>query len=112
MVDVDVEYTDDDFKSLTNYALFSKHIRPMLMKENPKVSTTKMGNVVAAKWKEFARLISARAHETTPPSKPEAPATPVSTATSAAATPTAPDTPGMRLMFFNCDKKIFGPHFQ
>ncbi|XP_067659338.1 chromodomain-helicase-DNA-binding protein 4-like isoform X4 [Haliotis asinina] len=92
MVDVDIEYTDEDYKTLTNYALFSKHVRPMLMKENPKVSTTKMGNVVAAKWREFARQISAKAHETTP-SKAEGPSTPMSAATSAAATPSAPDTP-------------------
>lgn len=36
--DVDIEYSDSDFQNLTSYKLFQQHVRPLLTKENPKVS--------------------------------------------------------------------------
>lgn len=36
--DVDIEYSESDFQNLTNYKLFQQHVRPLLTKENPKVS--------------------------------------------------------------------------
>lgn len=38
LADVDIQYTDADFENLTSYKLFQQHVRPMLVKENPKVS--------------------------------------------------------------------------
>lgn len=38
LTDVDIQYTDADFENLTSYKLFQQHVRPLLVKENPKVS--------------------------------------------------------------------------
>lgn len=35
--DVDLEYTDNDYQTLTTYKLFQQHVRPLLAKENPRV---------------------------------------------------------------------------
>lgn len=36
--DVQIEYTDNDYQTLTTYKLFQQHVRPLLAKENPRVS--------------------------------------------------------------------------
>lgn len=43
--DVDIEYSESDFQNLTSYKLFQQHVRPLLTKENPKVSRTEMKQV-------------------------------------------------------------------
>lgn len=35
--DVDIEYSDADLENLTSYKLFQQHVRPLIVKENPKV---------------------------------------------------------------------------
>lgn len=35
--DVDIQYSDADLENLTSYKLFQQHVRPLLVKENPKV---------------------------------------------------------------------------
>lgn len=35
--DVQIEYSDEDYMNLTTYKLFQQHVRPMLVKDNPKV---------------------------------------------------------------------------
>jgi hypothetical protein len=37
LTDVDIHYTDADLENLTTYKLFQQHVRPLLVKENPKV---------------------------------------------------------------------------
>lgn len=38
LTDVDVQYSDTDLENLTTYKLFQQHVRPLLVKENPKVT--------------------------------------------------------------------------
>lgn len=56
LVDVDLEYSESDFQSLTTYKLFQQHVRPLLAKENPKVPMSKLMMLVAAKWREFSNI--------------------------------------------------------
>jgi chromodomain-helicase-DNA-binding protein 4 len=37
--DVEINFTDSDYETLTSYKLFQQYVRPILMKENPKVSS-------------------------------------------------------------------------
>uniref|UniRef100_A0A146KVC0 Chromodomain-helicase-DNA-binding protein Mi-2 n=2 Tax=Lygus hesperus TaxID=30085 RepID=A0A146KVC0_LYGHE len=53
LTDVAIEYTEDDYMNLTTYKLFQQHVRPMLVKDNPKVPISKMMMLVAAKWRDF-----------------------------------------------------------
>ncbi|XP_054712888.1 chromodomain-helicase-DNA-binding protein Mi-2 homolog isoform X2 [Uloborus diversus] len=51
--DVVLDYTDEDYQTLTNYKLFSQHIRPIIAKANPKIAISKMVTLISAKWREF-----------------------------------------------------------
>ncbi|XP_045626390.2 chromodomain-helicase-DNA-binding protein Mi-2 homolog isoform X5 [Procambarus clarkii] len=51
--DVELEYTENDYQTLTTYKLFQQHVRPLLAKENPRVPVSKLMMLVAAKWREF-----------------------------------------------------------
>ncbi|CAH2074458.1 unnamed protein product, partial [Iphiclides podalirius] len=53
LTDVDIQYTDADLENLTSYKLFQQHVRPLLVKENPKVPVSKLMMLVAAKWRLF-----------------------------------------------------------
>ncbi|XP_045533776.1 chromodomain-helicase-DNA-binding protein Mi-2 homolog isoform X1 [Papilio machaon] len=53
LTDVDIQYSDADFENLTSYKLFQQHVRPLLVKENPKVPVSKLMMLVAAKWRLF-----------------------------------------------------------
>uniref|UniRef100_A0A8D8WT53 Chromodomain-helicase-DNA-binding protein Mi-2 homolog n=1 Tax=Cacopsylla melanoneura TaxID=428564 RepID=A0A8D8WT53_9HEMI len=53
---VDLNYTAEDFASLTTYKLFQQYARPLLAKDNPRVPMGKMMMLVAAKWREFSAL--------------------------------------------------------
>jgi hypothetical protein len=53
---ISVDYTDDNFRMWTSYKLFADNVRPLLCKENPKVSMTKLVQLVSAKWREFLSL--------------------------------------------------------
>lgn len=78
--DVDHTFTEDDYRTLTNYKAFSqfmrylpapedsyiavplpqhfcKHMilcRPMIAKKNPKIPMSKMMTILGAKWREFS----------------------------------------------------------
>ncbi|XP_030750203.1 chromodomain-helicase-DNA-binding protein Mi-2 homolog isoform X2 [Sitophilus oryzae] len=56
LTDVDIEYSEQDMQNLTSYKLFQQHVRPLLMKENPKVPMSKLMMLVAAKWREFSLI--------------------------------------------------------
>ncbi|RWS16916.1 chromodomain-helicase-DNA-binding protein Mi-2-like protein [Dinothrombium tinctorium] len=51
--DIDYEYSEADYQNLTNYKLFSQHIRPLIAKANPKIAMGKMVTLISAKWREF-----------------------------------------------------------
>ncbi|CAG2172705.1 unnamed protein product [Oppiella nova] len=51
--DVGYDYTEADYQDLTNYKLFSQHIRPLIAKSNPKIAMGKMVTLISAKWREF-----------------------------------------------------------
>ncbi|KAK8383271.1 hypothetical protein O3P69_011625 [Scylla paramamosain] len=51
--DVQIEYSENDYQTLTTYKLFQQHVRPLLAKENPRVPVSKLMMLVAAKWREF-----------------------------------------------------------
>lgn len=54
LTDVNIEFSDADLENLTTYKLFQQHVRPMLVKENPKVPMSKLMMLVAAKWRMFS----------------------------------------------------------
>ncbi len=53
MNDVELEYDDEDYETLTTYKIFTQHIRPLISKENPKIPQSRVVSIVAAKWREF-----------------------------------------------------------
>ncbi|XP_064184930.1 chromodomain-helicase-DNA-binding protein 3 isoform X2 [Anguilla rostrata] len=52
--DVDHTFTDEDYRTLTNYKAFSQFMRPMIAKKNPKIPMSKMMTILGAKWREFS----------------------------------------------------------
>lgn len=54
VVDVDIDFTENDLQNLTTYKAFAQHVRPILQKENPKIPAPKVMMLVAAKWREFS----------------------------------------------------------
>lgn len=56
LANLELEYTEEDFETLTDYKLFRKHIQPLLVEQNPKAQQVKLVNLIAAKWREFAQL--------------------------------------------------------
>jgi hypothetical protein len=53
LVKPNIEFLEADFQNLTNYKLFSQHVRPLISKENPRVPQGKVVQLVAALWREF-----------------------------------------------------------
>ncbi|XP_078284169.1 chromodomain-helicase-DNA-binding protein 3-like, partial [Rhinoraja longicauda] len=52
--DVDHVFTEDDYRTLTNYKAFSQFMRPLIAKKNPKIPMSKMMTILGAKWREFS----------------------------------------------------------
>uniref|UniRef100_A0A6Q2XGF3 Uncharacterized protein n=1 Tax=Esox lucius TaxID=8010 RepID=A0A6Q2XGF3_ESOLU len=82
--DVDHTFTEDDYRTLTNYKAFSQFMRPMIAKKNPKIPMSKMMTILGAKWREFssnnpfkgsgaAAVAAAAAPQTPRPAPPPAP---------------------------------------
>ncbi|XP_013083946.2 chromodomain-helicase-DNA-binding protein 4-like isoform X2 [Biomphalaria glabrata] len=53
MKNSNMEFTEEDYKTITNYKLFSQCMRPLLTKENPKVPQQKLIMLLGIKWREF-----------------------------------------------------------
>jgi len=53
---VNIDYTDENFRQWTSYKLYADHVRPMVLRDNPKVSMTRLVQLIAAKWREFDSL--------------------------------------------------------
>ncbi|XP_018079795.1 chromodomain helicase DNA binding protein 4 L homeolog isoform X1 [Xenopus laevis] len=54
MEDIDHVFTEDDYRTLTNYKAFSQFVRPLIAAKNPKIAVSKMMMVLGAKWREFS----------------------------------------------------------
>ncbi|GCB84062.1 hypothetical protein scyTo_0024843, partial [Scyliorhinus torazame] len=54
LVDVDHVFSEDDYRTLTNYKAFSQFMRPLIAKKNPKIPMSKMMTILGAKWREFS----------------------------------------------------------
>ncbi|XP_066526545.1 chromodomain-helicase-DNA-binding protein 5 isoform X1 [Hoplias malabaricus] len=52
--DVQYAFSEDDYKTITNYKAFSQFLRPLIAKKNPKIPMSKMMTVLGAKWREFS----------------------------------------------------------
>ncbi|KTF93943.1 hypothetical protein cypCar_00021028, partial [Cyprinus carpio] len=64
--DVQYAFSEDDYKTITNYKAFSQflrqdfmpeniqYLRPLIAKKNPKIPMSKMMTVLGAKWREFS----------------------------------------------------------
>jgi hypothetical protein len=50
---LEIEYTDEDYDTLTNYRAFTHTIRPLVAVENPKVPMAKIVSLIGAKWREY-----------------------------------------------------------
>ncbi|XP_051992516.1 chromodomain-helicase-DNA-binding protein 4-like isoform X1 [Xyrauchen texanus] len=84
MEDIDHVFTEEDYKTLTNYKAFSQFVRPLIAAKNPKIAVSKMMMVLGAKWREFS---------TNNPLKGSSAATTALAAASAAATVDIPVAP-------------------
>ncbi|XP_054873748.1 chromodomain-helicase-DNA-binding protein 4-like isoform X3 [Amphiprion ocellaris] len=54
MEDIDHVFSEEDYRSLTNYKAFSQFVRPLIAAKNPKIAVSKMMMVLGAKWREFS----------------------------------------------------------
>uniref|UniRef100_A0A4W5PKD3 Chromodomain helicase DNA binding protein 4a n=1 Tax=Hucho hucho TaxID=62062 RepID=A0A4W5PKD3_9TELE len=54
MEDIDHVFSEEDYRSLTNYKAFSQYVRPLIAAKNPKIAVSKMMMVLGAKWREFS----------------------------------------------------------
>uniref|UniRef100_A0A672MCM4 Chromodomain-helicase-DNA-binding protein 4-like n=1 Tax=Sinocyclocheilus grahami TaxID=75366 RepID=A0A672MCM4_SINGR len=54
MEDIDHVFTEEDYRTLTNYKAFSQVVRPLIAAKNPKIAVSKMMMVLGAKWREFS----------------------------------------------------------
>ncbi|KAF4100777.1 chromodomain-helicase-DNA-binding protein 4a [Onychostoma macrolepis] len=54
MEDIDHVFTEEDYRTLTNYKAFSQFVRPLIAAKNPKIAVSKMMMVLGAKWREFS----------------------------------------------------------
>ena len=50
----EINFSEDDYKNINNYKLFSQHVRPLITKDNPKIAQAKLVVLLGAKWREFA----------------------------------------------------------
>ena len=54
LTDVELEYSSDDCKKITSYALYVQAFRPHIEDKNPSAPLTKLNMLVAAKWRAFS----------------------------------------------------------
>ncbi|MGH0120260.1 UNVERIFIED_CONTAM: hypothetical protein FKN15_060668 [Acipenser sinensis] len=54
MQDIDHIFSEEDYRTLTNYKAFSQFVRPLIAAKNPKIAVSKMMMVLGAKWREFS----------------------------------------------------------
>ncbi|MGH0117828.1 UNVERIFIED_CONTAM: hypothetical protein FKN15_003859 [Acipenser sinensis] len=54
MQDIAHVFSEEDYRTLTNYKAFSQFVRPLIAAKNPKIAVSKMMMVLGAKWREFS----------------------------------------------------------
>lgn len=54
MTDVEIEYTESEYRNLTTFKAFLTHVRPILQRENARVPMSKLMMLVEAKWRQFS----------------------------------------------------------
>lgn len=54
MTDVEIEYTESEYRNLTTFKAFLQHVRPILQRENSRVPMSKLMMLVEAKWRQFS----------------------------------------------------------
>ena len=54
---VEIEYADEDYTTLTNYKLFSQHIRPLITEANPKIAMSKVISFFSAYIQGFYKAL-------------------------------------------------------
>uniref|UniRef100_A0A671M0T6 Chromodomain-helicase-DNA-binding protein 4-like n=1 Tax=Sinocyclocheilus anshuiensis TaxID=1608454 RepID=A0A671M0T6_9TELE len=102
MEDIDHVFTEEDYRTLTNYKAFSQFVRPLIAAKNPKIAVSKMMMVLGAKWREFSTnnplrgsaaattALAAASAAVTVETAAETPATATGAQISAESTPAAP----------------------
>merc|ERR1712228_495990 len=63
LVNVELEYEEEDFKNFTNFKIFCTNIKPLIAEQNPKLVMSKMQPLLGAKWREFQALKAERGME-------------------------------------------------
>ncbi|XP_066991468.2 chromodomain-helicase-DNA-binding protein Mi-2 homolog isoform X2 [Anabrus simplex] len=64
LTDLEIQYTEEDMQNLTTYKRYQQHVRPLIVKENPRVAISKIMMLVAAKWRDFMTINPNTADET------------------------------------------------
>ena len=49
----EVDFNDAEIKELTNYKLFSQHVRPLIQAVNQRMAQAKVVQLMAAMWREY-----------------------------------------------------------
>lgn len=55
--DVELEYDEDDFSSLTSFKLFCDNIKPLVVADNAKITGHKLNRFLQAKYREFVMQV-------------------------------------------------------
>ncbi|ESO88865.1 hypothetical protein LOTGIDRAFT_165279, partial [Lottia gigantea] len=55
-----IDFSDEDYVTINNYKMFSNLVRPLIIECNPKLPATKVGMLLAARWKEFNACVKER----------------------------------------------------
>merc|ERR1712212_822560 len=63
LVNVELEYEEEDFNTFTNFKIFCANIKPLIAEQNPKLVMSKMQPLLGAKWREFQALKAERGME-------------------------------------------------
>ncbi|KHJ95791.1 CHDCT2 domain protein [Oesophagostomum dentatum] len=58
--DVTVEYTEDDYNTITNLKGFINRVRPLILEANPKCNATKVYPLIQVKYREFQEELAAQ----------------------------------------------------
>jgi len=55
--DVELEYDEEDFSTLTTFKLFSENIKPLVVADNAKLTGHKLNKFLQAKYREFVMQV-------------------------------------------------------
>ncbi|VDM73312.1 unnamed protein product [Strongylus vulgaris] len=58
--DVTIEYTEEDYSTITNLKSFINRVRPTILESNPKCNATKVYPLIQVKYREFQEDLAAQ----------------------------------------------------